>query len=419
MKRQPPDGSGTGALRRLRFRLLLGMSAAVLVGLFGTAVIYVDQAEKAILSEHDRALHKVTDAVGTSLESIMAGGHAEVAAEFTRRLAGVGGATRFLIVRTDGTPAFQDNATIDRVNARLGYAAFRRHENVDSAPSPIAEATREEFAMVVAGREAVKIADVGSDGERLTLLLDPIFARPICGECHGEGELVRGVVVLETPFGVVERDMGEARVEALVGLVIALGVTMVLTGYLLGRMLFAPIEGVTRAMRRVAAGDWDHGVPVESDDEIGQMARSFNLMRERLKANYLDLLAEQDKLTTILLTSREAVIVTDREGSVVLVNPAAEEILGKSAAQICEDGFERIVDAPGLIHSLLIGEQDASRIQIRYRGRMLAVSAATICDNAGRICDLADDLPGDTWAAERCDAGKAACARASERCCGC
>lgn len=45
--------------------------------------------------------------------------------------------------------------------------------------------------------------------------------------------------------------------------------------------------------------------------------------------------------------------------------------------------------------------------------------ADSICDNAGRICDLADDLPGDTWAAERCDAGKAACARASERCCGC
>ena len=376
---------GLSVLGRLRFRLLIGMSLVVLVGLFGTAVIYVRQAEGAILAEHQRALHKVTDAVGTSLESIMAGGHAEVAAEFTRRLAGIGGARRFLIVRIDGTPAFRDNVTIERVNARLGYPAFELRNDGEAAPAPIPEAVRQEFARVVSGREAVDITRFEPDGERLSLFLDPIFARPVCAECHDDGQPVRGVVVLETSFRAVEHDMSEARVQALIGLVIALAVTMLLTGYLLGRLLFRPIEGVTRAMRRVATGDWEHGVPVESDDEIGQMASSFNLMRERLKANYLSLLAEQDKLTTILLTSHEAVVVTDRDGQVVLVNPAAEEILGKSAAQICEEGFDNIVDHPGIIHSLLIGEQECERVQLQYRGRMLAVSASTICDSGGTV----------------------------------
>ncbi|MCB1915704.1 MAG: diguanylate cyclase [Rhodocyclaceae bacterium] len=371
-------------LRRLRFRLLVAMSAVVLIGLLATALIYLRQAEAAILAEHQRALHKVTDAVGSSLESIMEGGHAEVAAEFTRRLAGVEGASRFLIVRTDGTPAFQDNATIGRVNARLGYTAFAVHED-RPAPAPIPEAARDEFAAVVAGREAVNITTVQGDGERFSLFLDPIFARPMCVECHDDGQAVRGVVVLETSFRAVERDMSEARVQALFGLAIAMAVTMLLTGYLLGHMLFRPIEGVTRAMRRVATGDWDHGIAVDSKDEIGQMASSFNLMRVRLKANYLSLLAEQDKLTTILLTSREGVVVTDREGGVVLVNPAAEEILGKSTAEIRDEGFERIIDQPGMIHSLLIGEQEASRIRVLYRGRMLAVGASMICEGDGSV----------------------------------
>lgn len=43
----------------------------------------------------------------------------------------------------------------------------------------------------------------------------------------------------------------------------------------------------------------------------------------------------------------------------------------------------------------------------------------SICDNASAICELADQLPGDAWAAERCSAGKASCKRASERCCTC
>ena len=44
--------------------------------------------------------------------------------------------------------------------------------------------------------------------------------------------------------------------------------------------------------------------------------------------------------------------------------------------------------------------------------------ADAICHNAGRICELADDL-GDPHSAQRCATGKLSCSRAEERCCGC
>ena len=43
--------------------------------------------------------------------------------------------------------------------------------------------------------------------------------------------------------------------------------------------------------------------------------------------------------------------------------------------------------------------------------------STSICDNAGSICTLADQLPGDAWAAERCASAKASCRRATDRCC--
>ncbi|HTJ41108.1 MAG TPA: hypothetical protein VL463_03405 [Kofleriaceae bacterium] len=43
----------------------------------------------------------------------------------------------------------------------------------------------------------------------------------------------------------------------------------------------------------------------------------------------------------------------------------------------------------------------------------------SICHDAGRICELADELPGDAWAADKCASGKAACERAQQRCCDC
>ena len=45
--------------------------------------------------------------------------------------------------------------------------------------------------------------------------------------------------------------------------------------------------------------------------------------------------------------------------------------------------------------------------------------ADRICDNAESICELAGKLPGDAWAAGKCDTGKAACEKARTRCCGC
>jgi hypothetical protein len=45
--------------------------------------------------------------------------------------------------------------------------------------------------------------------------------------------------------------------------------------------------------------------------------------------------------------------------------------------------------------------------------------ATSICDDAASICRLADELVGDAWAAERCDAGKASCVAARQRCCAC
>ena len=45
--------------------------------------------------------------------------------------------------------------------------------------------------------------------------------------------------------------------------------------------------------------------------------------------------------------------------------------------------------------------------------------ADAICDNAESICGIASELPGDDWAADKCDSAKASCREAKERCCAC
>jgi hypothetical protein len=43
----------------------------------------------------------------------------------------------------------------------------------------------------------------------------------------------------------------------------------------------------------------------------------------------------------------------------------------------------------------------------------------SICANAKKICDLAGQMAGDAWAAQKCSDGNATCATAKKQCCEC
>jgi signal transduction histidine kinase len=51
-----------------------------------------------------------------------------------------------------------------------------------------------------------------------------------------------------------------------------------IVGSLIARSLSRPISELTQASQRIADGDFDQQVPVRSNDEIGRLAESFNLM---------------------------------------------------------------------------------------------------------------------------------------------
>jgi hypothetical protein len=45
--------------------------------------------------------------------------------------------------------------------------------------------------------------------------------------------------------------------------------------------------------------------------------------------------------------------------------------------------------------------------------------STSICTNQQKICDLARQLPGDDWAAGKCESARASCQASHDRCCSC
>jgi hypothetical protein len=49
----------------------------------------------------------------------------------------------------------------------------------------------------------------------------------------------------------------------------------------------------------------------------------------------------------------------------------------------------------------------------------LCTLSTSICNNQQKICDLAKQLPGDDWAANKCESARASCKLANDTCCTC
>jgi two-component system OmpR family sensor kinase len=95
------------------------------------------------------------------------------------------------------------------------------------------------------------------------------------------GDQTRWVEVLSTPLAEVNDDVALVRKQILIAGLIAL-----VAASLIGFWASGPVSRRLRRMRQaaeaVADGHFDQPIPVDSKDELGQLARSFNEMQRRL-----------------------------------------------------------------------------------------------------------------------------------------
>ena len=150
------------------------------------------------------------------------------------------------------------------------------------------------------------------------------------------------VLALETPKSVAYKPAVDlARSLVVTFFVILIGSVLIL---LLGlhRLVIEPIQQMRKAVRRLAAGDFSEAVVINSHDELGDLGHGFNEMANKLQHAYGSLqasinVAQEEKrlLTTLLESLPVGVMVIDaRNGNLVLINRAAEEITGNQAAKL-------------------------------------------------------------------------------------
>lgn len=84
-----------------------------------------------------------------------------------------------------------------------------------------------------------------------------------------------------------------------------------------------PIKSFINLATTIAMGQYEKRIYINSNDEIGQLGHTFNLMAGRLQDTIEDLYDKKNKLVSIITSMDDGVIVVDGNEKIMMTNPAA------------------------------------------------------------------------------------------------
>ena len=121
-----------------------------------------------------------------------------------------------------------------------------------------------------------------NNGERLQGVMRPIYNSPDCtnAECHVHQASQRVLGVIDANLSLADVDVQLARHNATLArfLVGAILFGCVAAMVFMWIVVYRPVKELMDGTHRVAGGDLDYRLPVRSDDELGDLASSFNRM---------------------------------------------------------------------------------------------------------------------------------------------
>jgi len=155
-----------------------------------------------------------------------------------------------------------------------------------------------------------------------------------------------------------------------------------LAAFLIARVTTRPIREITRAARRIAAGELEQKIAVGTRDETGQLARAFNEMSLNLNKLVGEISIEKTKLTTILGAMADGVVMTDTEGKIVLANKAVEKLFNlRQDEMVAKPVIEAVLDHEvdeALKLCLSTGQQQTVQFESGITKRFLRAIAVPI-----------------------------------------
>ena len=259
---------------RLAVKLILSLTPIIVIveGLFG--YINVRTQERQLLENMVRGADQLSRSITSATWHAMLADHRDSAYEVMQTIAHKQGIDRIRIFNKEGRVTFSTVAAdLDTQVDTKAEACFLCH--AEAAPL---------VRVDVPSRARIFRAPGGT---RTLGMVTPIYNEPACSgaDCHAHpaSRNVLGVLDVGLRLDLVDREVSGIRQR----MFLVVGVEILLIGLFTvlftRRFVGKPIGELIEGTRAVANMELDQPVGASSTGELGELAASFNVMRERLK----------------------------------------------------------------------------------------------------------------------------------------
>ena len=166
------------------------------------------------------------------------------------------------------------------------------------------------------GESAKKIQTNPDTNRRVWLYVSPI---------KKDNEVV-GVVSLMADIESVYQDLVGITKIFTVGTILSILITTII-GFVASKTVTSSIEKMSAQVKTMASGNYGTVVGINTNDEIGDLAKVFNQISKRIKEEQDVTETERRRLATIIESMMDGIITTDTNGKVILINTSAGDMI--------------------------------------------------------------------------------------------
>ena len=145
--------------------------------------------------------------------------------------------------------------------------------------------------------------------------------------------------------------------------------------------IVSPITELTNKIKAISDRDYDQKLNISSNDEMGELARAFNVMVQRLKeyeeTNLDKILFEKKRMDAIVQNLQDAVLILDENKKIIVINNSTLKLTGLKEEDVLNKYAPDVAARNDLIRTMISnvmspdgsGRQDIQPIKIAVNAK--------------------------------------------------
>ena len=133
-----------------------------------------------------------------------------------------------------------------------------------------------------------------------------------------------------------------------------------------------PVRELTRGIKQVAKRNFEERLHIDSSDEFGELANSFNIMAQKLDeyehSNLARVLFEKRRIDTLIRIMSEGIVGMDENKRILFANPVACRLLGLQESQLLGQYAPDVAASNDLMRTLIQDVMAGNRTESERNG---------------------------------------------------